>query len=310
MLRRLLSLAYHLAFPFSALSGILAFIGAVAKILEWPGCDAGASSRFCLTIQEFFDRYYAIVVEVFCISAALFVTTWLMGRVLKYLRMRRAIKNSYFAAKSFDGLNKAHQEVCKLLVRKEVSDARLFETMMDCYNKTEEVLNEIARFYGTYTGRECHVSLKTFELGTAVSSRLTTFARDNWHTPVGRQQIDDDMASFEYSGNTAFKSIIDDARCRFYVSNHLNLRWLFGLYHNKNPHWRKHYNSTLVLPIADQYDRDKLTIDTVIGFLCVDNRGGGFDRGLAAFSGRFFARLLYPVIIEFRRLEFVTLEDC
>lgn len=304
MLARIFHVLYYWALlPLSVVSGCAVVTTSAATLIAWAQCSNERQGGWVCSAAKFLDDYYSLATEVFLLALAILVIAWACSRLRRYWRMRTAIRNSFFTAKAFDALREADQEVSKILDRQRTSRERLNQTVENCYVRTQEVLNEISRFYGAYTGRPCHVSLKTFGIREGTASTLTTFVRDSEHRPYERKQIDEELEGFAYGDNTAFAQIIDTPK-EFFVSNHLRLCALLGRYKNRNPHWTDYYSATLVVPLTDQINGEKISLATAIGFLCVDNQGGGFDRGIAVFSGRLFARLLYPVIVDFRALEF------
>lgn len=72
-----------------------------------------------------------------------------------------------------------------------------------------------------------------------------------------------------------FHHILHDLQRRdYFYCNNLQELDAAGGYYNANPDWRKYYNATVVTPIKNPKTSAK---DDCLGFLCVDNRGGGFD---------------------------------
>lgn len=131
----------------------------------------------------------------------------------------------------------------------------------------------VSRIFTKYTGRKCHTSLKLFNNNTGV---VTTYARD-LVSGDRRDGIDECMTSYPYEGNSAFVQILDDENSSAFVSNRLILKSRFGSYKNAHVGWKKFYDASLVVPITANTQGGAINQQNVWGFLCVDNKGGGFD---------------------------------
>jgi hypothetical protein len=89
-----------------------------------------------------------------------------------------------------------------------------------------------------------------------------------------RVLADEHLISYDYHLNSAFEKILNDPTCGMYISNHLKMLRFFNLYKNANNNWDKFYAATVVLPISENRHAEELKPDTVIGFVCVDNKCG------------------------------------
>ena len=133
---------------------------------------------------------------------------------------------------------------------------------------------EFAEMFELATGHPCHASIKTLD---RTGGMVTTRARDALMHNAPRVLADEQLQSYNFRDNTAFARILSDARCDFFMSNWLNTQALCGKYSNSNNNWRRHYAATVVVPISSNSNPTELNPETVIGFICVDNKRGGFS---------------------------------
>jgi hypothetical protein len=151
----------------------------------------------------------------------------------------------------------------------------------------------MAEIFSLLTNCECHASIKSFDNGT---SRIETRTRDTLMHNAGRGEADERSASYYYANNTAFCEIIDKHKFIFF-SNHLLMRAMFRRYLNSNPHWRRHYSATVVIPILVSGHASDVNAESILGFVCIDNKGGGFRRRSARASLSLFVVLIRDVMI-------------
>lgn len=137
-----------------------------------------------------------------------------------------------------------------------------------------DVLTSVAQVMRAYTGHDCHVSLKTFD---RASNHVRTEARSQ--NNMERNETDERLERYLYTANTAFEEILTQPDSHAFVSNRLLLRSLIGRYKNENARWKRLYRATAVVPITFKLSSEQITPDHVTGFLCVDNKRGGFDHG-------------------------------
>lgn len=101
---------------------------------------------------------------------------------------------------------------------------------------------------------------------------ITTLCRDIGSEQRGQlvRGIDE---PYSYTANTAFLEIVQH-RTRYDGYFFGNMLTDDSSYQNGNSNWSEHYDSTAVCALQDP---SRLKLNNLIGFLCVDNRGGGFD---------------------------------
>jgi hypothetical protein len=133
--------------------------------------------------------------------------------------------------------------------------------------------SRLAEIFELITGSPCHASVKTFD---RLSNQVTTRTRDALMHNRDRTLSDEHLQSYPFESNTAFAEILTDHRCAIYHSNHLRWRAFWGAYKNANPRWKEFYSATSVMPISSHWNSQELNPETVIGFLCIDNRYGKF----------------------------------
>ena len=132
------------------------------------------------------------------------------------------------------------------------------------------MLSNIKEVFDVYTGSPCAACVKLLN-----GNDVSTYLRDDISSRE-RSRADNSpslVRSFDYRINTAFRKILSGSIPAFYYSNDL-----LGEkdYENANPDWQKYYSATLVVPIRFVYD-ESTGKSSVLGFICVDNKGGGFD---------------------------------
>ncbi|SRR6266478_7905760 len=93
------------------------------------------------------------------------------------------------------------------------------------------------------------------------------------------------------------------------ISNHLQLLWLLRLYRNANDEWRKHYRAVAVAQITTTLHPANLDLLRVYGFICIDNRSGGFDNGVCRELLTHLVRHLYPVTVQLGQVRIAGTES-
>ncbi len=145
----------------------------------------------------------------------------------------------------------------------------LSRDILDFLNK---FTTHVGKIFSSYTGTVCHVSIKTLK-----DDIVTSWVRETNMSDSFRTTIDENLPSYKYTENTAFSEIIDNNKSIYYVNNWLKVSSFFGKYKNANPSWKKCYSSTLVVPITLKTHPNQINKNNVWGFICVDNKSGGFD---------------------------------
>lgn len=146
------------------------------------------------------------------------------------------------------------------------------ELSRDIFDFLNKFTTHVGKILSSHTGSLCHVSIKTLNGET-----VTSWVREKNMSDSSRATIDEDMYSYPYSVNTAFSEIIDNPKEIFYINNWLKLSGILGKYKNANPMWKKCYSATLVVPITLKTHPNQVNKDNIWGFICVDNKRGGFD---------------------------------
>jgi len=144
-----------------------------------------------------------------------------------------------------------------------------------------KMLSNIKEAFDVYTGHSCATCVKLLN-----GDNVTTYLRDEI-SGRERSRVDHSpslIQNFHYSLNTAFKTILSGSNPAVYYCNDLLKEK--DHYENANPEWPKHYTATLVAPI--RYVRNENTGESaVLGFICVDNKGGGFNDTAVNILGSF-----------------------
>ena len=158
------------------------------------------------------------------------------------------------------------------------------------HDASQFIVDNIVDALKSLTGHNCSVSIKVFFGGDGGVRRVYTYARDSLSS-YERSKTDRKLDGYVYSDNSAFEDIQNPSKPDYFLCN--DLTGLGNGYRNSNPDWRMYYNATIVVPIKAPNSIDG--IDTV-GFLCVDNKGGGFDDQFSVKLLSSLAYLLYSII--------------
>jgi hypothetical protein len=160
-----------------------------------------------------------------------------------------------------------------------------------------DFLTHVANVFTAYTSDSCSVCIKLLSKKPGCEDPLIhTFERDTI-SKTKRAAIDHEiLTSYPARENSAFQLIVNNVgdRRAFFKSNNLKKLRNGGSYHNRNPHWDQYYNSTLVVPISHS-DNPSLGAN-FLGFLCIDNFRGGFDREFCVPAAFVMSKLLYQFL--------------
>lgn len=149
-------------------------------------------------------------------------------------------------------------EKSELLSLKDKSDAE--------YNAYREiVVRSIKDIFDILTKSDVGVAIKIFQYDTTHQHfTVQTLHRDETSSRE-RKHIDKKLVDFPLFGNTAFETIFLDTNRSYFFSNDLQNE---KNYNNMNKEWYKFYNACLVIG---------LTVENVVGAVCVDNKNGSFN---------------------------------
>ena len=148
--------------------------------------------------------------------------------------------------------------------------------LMSCTRSSEEAekyltnaLDAVKRTFDEITHDNCACTIKMLNSDGSVR----TYLRDR-QCPASRYCADIELPRYPARANSAFRILTCQSHLfTHFVSNNLSAD---SGYDNVNPDWMKHYNACLVAAI-----RPAVTClhrrDEIFGFLCVDNRAGGFS---------------------------------
>lgn len=187
-------------------------------------------------------------------------------------------------------LLKSFQEFCSLVSSGTNHDAEREKFRGEYQRFIRELLEKASIVFREYTGYKCHTCIKGYERGRKIS----TLARDG-STSDDRTRVDEYRKSYHYTENTAFEQIIDNPNVSYFYSNHLIIRSVLGMYSNSHVGWRRYYNACAVVPLTDMTSSEAISTESVVGFLCVDNKRWGFDDRSCKNLLFFFSRILFHV---------------
>lgn len=162
---------------------------------------------------------------------------------------------------------------------------------------TQAFLTNVSNLMSKMTGCDCASCIKIISAEDS-KPMIRTYYRD----PISfrsRGNSDNFLNEYRAHENTAFKNIIDRSSSDvFYISNNLKKE---DNYRNANENWVKHYNACIVAPIKTKIEE---TDYSCIGFLCTDNKKGGFRENsslqlLIGFADLYYCLLqTYGVLLE------------
>ncbi|NSY37556.1 hypothetical protein [Leisingera sp. ANG59] len=167
------------------------------------------------------------------------------------------------------------------------------EFLQDAVEILERILSKV-------TGGDCSVSVKLFTPDNVDLSKplVQTFFRDLKSLRI-RSEVYDIIEPFEYSKNAFFKQLMEDVPFKRYVfSNFLQEEGLG--YYNQNNEWSKHFKASAVHLICDPNSESQ---DGIFGFLCADNKVGGFDANVTRAIMSIVASVVYYCISATSALE-------
>lgn len=239
------------------------------------------SSYYDITYQYRYETIFGFLV---------FLTLYMLNNLEK---LRKQFAR---ACKSVDDFQREQgDEIAKVIL--DYSQFNTIDFDEKSYNKLSRQIDEflrrftthICKVFSSYTGKPCHVAIKTLN-----EEKITSWVRETSMSDSTRSSIDEALLSFPYQENTAFTRILDMEKFCYYLNNHLRFSSIINRYKNANPNWKKSYNATLVVPITLKTHPQKINKENVWGFICVDNKGGGFDKA-AAWLLSSFARICFNV---------------
>jgi hypothetical protein len=139
----------------------------------------------------------------------------------------------------------------------------------------EDQANVIQKALTTLLSRHCSVAIKllTTDEMTPAKSKVRAFLRDTTSASQ-RGRVDDTVYLVE--DNTAFIELALHGKAIF-VCDDLPALAANGLYINERPRWKDDYTATIVVPIFEIIPAYSNDSQKVLGFLCADNFGGGFE---------------------------------
>jgi hypothetical protein len=192
---------------------------------------------------------------------------------------------------------KVASEINSDLIEKDFSQ---FEDRKSSFKRfLDYMVSNIKQAFDLITGDACSICIKLLEQNDKRELMVKTFIRDHISYRE-RSTTDTSMPEYNYQANTAFKNILDDyCQDSYYLCNDLKSKNDNGDYNNANNNWNKFYNACLVVPIRLIIDGEN---STVVGFICVDNKKGGFEERVGLNTLAAFGDLCYHLFVLFNEL--------
>lgn len=274
---------------------VVGLAGALASIVAlWVTLDSGAIERLRElelatlspgSITSFFERNMGVA-----ITAALCLSL-LYGfrRFISYqVRLRRA---AFLLWQTHSVLPQMFENMLDIQA---TSESHIENE--EVKNAIRNILDNVRVLFTGYTKDTCAVCIKLKLEDTKGESWVRSYVRDS-HSAEARKDIDRNKSTtyqYRISANTAFIEIFRAPEGRTgFLSNNLYRLYLAKKYRNSNTRWRDFYNACMVVAIAPG---EPPTVQNSIGFLCVDNIRGGFDRSVAM-----------PILLQFSAIIYTAL---
>ncbi len=130
------------------------------------------------------------------------------------------------------------------------------------------LLDKLAEILELVTGEECGACLKMFNEDGLIRAKFRDSDSFSMRRFADRMYLPSD-----HREHSPFKELFDgDVGDTFWCCN--DLAALGDNYRNPNKYWQRHYNATAIALMKPPFAK---VGDSVLGFLCVDNKNGGFD---------------------------------
>ena len=165
----------------------------------------------------------------------------------------------------------------------------------DLHNNLITITTNMASAFTILTKTTCAVTIKQHEGGY-----VKTLFRDagSYRKRKTHDFEDGKVRTYNIKDNTAFRLIANKQR-QVYCCDALAIERNNGNYDNVHSDFDRHYDATLVVPIESRphktYQKHEYNL---IGFLCIDNLGGGFDNDESIELLSSYGDLLYSVLAE------------
>ena|GEM_PF-4649365 len=155
-------------------------------------------------------------------------------------------------------------------------------------------LDNVKETFDALTGYNCSSCIKFLlpaNVGGTGEILVKTYMRDA--CSYGKRKSSDAvLGEYNYKANTAFEYIMNsEVEDMHYISNNLRMETMYNTANNK---YSRYYNATVVVPICLKKSDEP---DMVYGFLCVDNKRGGFDEIIAPAVLQAYADQLLMVLM-------------
>jgi hypothetical protein len=148
--------------------------------------------------------------------------------------------------------------------------ARIETAHKAIYANLREIVNKTAEIFEDYTGSKCAACIRVPRDDNGRALNLI-FIRDS---TSAAERINVDRRKYEIEENTAPYFIVLK-KGPVYVCDDLQRAQAAGEYENPAEGWERRYNATLVSGIFEPGKED--ASNDLLGFLCVDNKTGGFE---------------------------------
>lgn len=249
--------------------------------VEFLSGYAGYSGLFATRLVDLYPAIFAVLTSVLAL-----LTIALGIRIRRRRRSERQVLD--LVAKSTKRHTQFVWAISDLLsgpgsaISIDATDDKIAEYLRD-------LCDDLSSAFTYATRAQCCASIKYFE---QKSGDVWTYSRDR--KSYQRAVADEVLKKYKYSENAAFCEILDDGDRDFFCSNHLLFRSYLRTYWNarQDRDWLREYRATCVMPITDAIAPVRISKDSVIGFICVDNLRGRFRKDQAQSLLRIYSHLI------------------
>lgn len=160
----------------------------------------------------------------------------------------------------------------------DVSAGEIEKTLESFHRFMIKLLDNLVAYFNFITQDDCAACIKVLN----EKKKVKTFFRDSLNYRFrSRSDLKQDDSPFIYSvsDNTAFYVISNDGfkDTTFFCDDLVKMKE-DGKYNNANPQWETLYRACAVVPIRRKLKENRSNMSKLLGFICVDNLKGGFER--------------------------------
>lgn len=259
------------------------------------------SLKRATSVADLAGELYLILSNAFLLVAIVIVSiVYADSRRQKIKAAAKAEEQTSRILRRLDGIFSARTGLSTFLLQHSQNESELDACVASSAEFLNHLIDETRAMFEDHTTHACSVSIKLLALTDGQMPKIKTYARDR-KSSLRRQGMYPQGEPYPISDHSPFVEIIGGSRPGdFFVSNNLRADEGEGKYKNGNPHWRKLYNSTLIVPIKEP---DVVASQNILGFLCVDSMNARFDQTTSVYLAQIIANTIFYVISSLSHFE-------